>query len=348
MAVACVSDRFLRACRRQPVDLTPVWFMRQAGRYMPQYRAVRARHGLLEICQNPERAAEVTITAAEELGVDAAIIFADLLLPALPLGFHLHFNSGEGPVIEPVLRDRAAIARLPESLHGELGYVSEAIRRVAGHFPDTFPVIGFAGAPFTLASYLIEGGASRQFAHTKRIIFEDRGAWALLMQKLCPMLVEYLSEQVEAGARAIQLFDSWVGALGEADFRHAVLPYNRLVIEAVQDLGVPVIYFSTGTSGYLGALRDTGAAVLGLDWRMEMSRAWSELRGGCALQGNLDPLRLFSPAAELKSAVRHLMAQSRGQTGYIFNLGHGILPETPVENVKSVVNWVREFSAAAS
>ncbi len=201
MAVACVSDRFLRACRRQPVDLTPVWFMRQAGRYMPQYRAVRARHGLLEICQNPERAAEVTITAAEELGVDAAIIFADLLLPALPLGFHLHFNSGEGPVIEPVLRDRAAIARLPESLHGELGYVSEAIRRVAGHFPDTFPVIGFAGAPFTLASYLIEGGASRQFAHTKRIIFEDRGAWALLMQKLCPMLVEYLSEQVEAGAR---------------------------------------------------------------------------------------------------------------------------------------------------
>ncbi len=338
------TPRLLRACQRQTVDATPVWFMRQAGRYMPSYRARRTQHDLLTLCKRPELAAEITIEAAETLAVDAAIIFSDLLLPAEPMGFRLAYGSGEGPVIEPALRDRAAIAALPESLGGELGFIAEAIARVHAHFGSKLPVIGFAGAPFTLASYLIEGGASRNFFHTKRLLYSDHGAWALLMQKLCPVLVETLSQQVAAGAAVIQLFDSWVGTLSENDYRHFVLPYNRLVIEAVQALDVPVIYFSTGTGAYLETLNEAGAAVLGLDWRVELDTAWRRMGYACGLMGNLDPMRMLAPAEDLKRSVERMLRQTREHPGYIFNLGHGILPETDLEQARRVVEWVHEYS----
>lgn len=342
--MATSLPRLLRACQRQPVETVPVWFMRQAGRYMPSYRARRGQHEMLTLCKRPELAAEITIEAAETLGVDGAIIFSDLLLPAEPMGLRLRYGSGEGPAIEPALRDRAAIAKLPESLGGELGYIAEAISRVHAHFGDRLPVIGFAGAPFTLASYLIEGGASRNFLHTKRLLYGDHGAWALLMQKLCPMLVEMLSQQVAAGAAVVQLFDSWAGTLSENDYRHFVLPYNRLVIEAVQDLDVPVIYFSTGTGAYLETLNEAGAAVLSLDWRVELDTAWRRLGYACALQGNLDPARMLAPTEDLHRTVQRMLAQTREHPGYIFNLGHGILPETDVEQARRVVEWVHEFN----
>jgi len=341
-------DRFLAAVRRQPVDVPPVWLMRQAGRYMAEYRAVRARHGILEICQTPALAAEVTITAAETLGTDAAIIFADLLLPAAPLGLQLEFTSGEGPQITPAVRTPADIARLPSSWGGALGYVSASIELVARHFGGRVAVIGFAGAPFTLASYLIEGSGSRHYIHTKRLMHEQPAAWAELMDKLVTGLAGYLGEQAAAGADALQLFDSWAGALSEAEYRKFVLPHNQRLVRAVQAQGMPVIYFSTGTSAYLEAVAETGADVLSLDWRLGLDTAWQRLEawardtGGAVpvLQGNLDPVLLLTGRASLRAAVDTCLRQAAGRRGYIFNLGHGILPETPVENVRAVVDWV--------
>jgi len=337
----------VRACNKQTTDTVPVWFMRQAGRYMPEYRAVRARHSILEICRTPSLAAEVTITAAETLGVDAAIIFADLLLPAEPLGLKLTFTAGEGPSIEPALRERRQIEALPDTLRGELGYIAESVRLVDRHFDGKLPVIGFSGAPFTLASYLVEGGSSRNYVHTKRLMYEDPAAWTLLMNKLCRALLEYLTQQVQAGAAAIQLFDSWVGALSEADYRRFVLPFNRRLVEGVQALGVPAIYFSTGTSGYLETVEETGARVISIDWRVDLAQAWSRLQHRPALQGNLDPVALFAPRQELRRMVHGLLEQAEGRPGYIFNLGHGILPETPVDHVKAVTEWVHEYAHAA-
>ena len=336
----------MRACRKEATGTVPVWFMRQAGRYMPEYRAVRSHHSILEICRTPDLAAEVTITAAEILQVDAAIIFADLLLPAEPLGLKLTFTAGEGPSIEPALRERRQIEQLPDTLRGELGYISEAIRKVDRHFAGQLPVIGFSGAPFTLASYLIEGGSSRNYLHTKRLMYSDPDTWTLLMEKLCRALLEYLTEQVQAGAAAIQLFDSWVGALSEADYRRFVLPFNRRLVEGVQALGVPAIYFSTGTSGYLETVNETGAQVISIDWRVDLAQAWSRLEHRPALQGNLDPIALFAPREELQAMVQTMLRQAAGRPGYIFNLGHGILPETPVENVKAVTEWVHEYQHA--
>jgi uroporphyrinogen decarboxylase len=334
------ADRFLNACRREPVDAVPVWFMRQAGRYLPEYRALRERHSLLEICRTPQLAADVTIGAAEALGVDAAIIFADLLLPAEPMGLTLRFAQQEGPVIEPAVRSRADVQRLRTDLNGALQYVSDAIRVVTAHFAGRLPVIGFAGAPFTLASYFIEGGSSRGFTHTKQFLYREPVAWAELMEKLCPLLVEYLGEQVEAGASAIQLFDSWAGTLGEDDYRAFVLPWNRLIVEAVQDLGVPVIYFSTGTGGYLETVAETGAQVIGLDWRIPLAAAWRRLGPEIAVQGNLDPVRLFAPEPQLRASVAHILEEAGGRRGFIFNLGHGVLPGTPVDQVRALVAWV--------
>jgi len=338
-----VTDRFLRACRRESVDVTPVWFMRQAGRYMADYPAVRRHHSILEICKTPELAAEVTVTAAEKLGVDAAIIFADLLLPAEPMGLKLEFRDNEGPVITPPVRDRAAVDALPDDLGGALGYVSESIRKVAAHFQGRIPVIGFAGAPFTLASYLIEGGASRSFLHTKQLMYREPATWDALMNKLCSLLAPFLREQVAAGARALQLFDSWVGTLGEEDFRHYVLPYIRSLVDAVQRTDVPVIYFSTGTSGYPEALAETGAAVISLDWRAGLAGTWERLSPASAVQGNLDPVTLFAPERELRRAVQQVLRQAGSRPGHIFNLGHGILPGTPVEQVRAVVEWVHDY-----
>jgi uroporphyrinogen decarboxylase len=337
--------RFLRACRKEPVDATPVWFMRQAGRYMPEYRAVRARHGILEICKQPELAAQVTATAAERLGVDAAIIFADLLLPVEPMGLKLRFAAGEGPHMENPLRDAGGVERLRTDGAGELDFVAEAIRRVHRHFNGRLPVIGFAGAPFTLASYMIEGGGSRHYRHTKALLYTEPALWAKLMEKLCAVLEPYLLAQVEAGARAIMLFDSWVGCLPLEDYRRGVLPYSRRLVEGVQRRGVPVIHFGTGTAHLLEAMDAAGAAVLGVDWRLPLGRAWERVNYRPAIQGNLDPVALFAPLPELRGRVEEVLIEAGGRPGHIFNLGHGILPDTPVKNVRAVVEMVHEYSA---
>ncbi len=340
------QSRFLKACRGQPVDATPVWFMRQAGRYLPEYRAVRERYGLLEICKTPDLAAEVTITAAEKLGVDAAIIFADLLLPVEPLGMKLRFATGEGPVLENPIRDEQAIRRLRTDAAGELGFVAEAIRRAREHFGGRLPIIGFAGAPFTLASYMIEGGGSRDYLHTKSLLAGAPHLWSLLMQKLCDVLEPYLLDQVQAGADAIQLFDSWAGCLAPEDYRRHVLPYSKRLIQAVQARGVPVIHFATGAAGLLAAMDEARAQVLGVDWRISLRRAWEMVSFRPAIQGNLDPVALFAPPAELRRRVEAVLAEADRRPGHIFNLGHGILPGTPVENVQAVVEWVHQLTLA--
>src|SRR5499427_9218386 len=260
------NSRFIKACKAQPVDHTPVWFMRQAGRYMAEYRAVRKKHSLIEICKKPELAAEVTITAAEAIGVDAAIIFADLLLPLEVMGLPFRFEAGEGPVIEKPLRDAKDIASLRTDQAADLGYVAEAIRVVCKHFGDTLPMIGFCGAPFTLASYMIEGGGSRNYVHTKKMMYSETAAWQMLMRKLVEVLAAYAAEQVTAGADALQIFDSWVGCLSVEDYRQYVLPFSTDLVQRLRKTGVPIIYFGTDTATLLPAMKETGAQVIGVDW----------------------------------------------------------------------------------
>ena len=284
----------MRACLRQPVDQTPVWFLRQAGRYMPEYQAVRRHHSLLQICKNPELAAEVTITAAEKLDVDAAIIFADLLLPLEGMGLDFEFLAGEGPVIHHPVRTAADVDQLRIDRAHELGYVAEAIRKVVAHFNDRIGIVGFCGAPFTLASYMIEGGGSRNYIFTKTLMYREPSVWRLLLEKLAAVLEEYAAQQVEAGADVIQIFDSWAGALSPADYRDFVLPVTTRLVRKVQALGVPVIYFGVDTATLLPAMRETGADVIGLDWRVPLDQGWSALGHAVAVQGNLDPIMLFA------------------------------------------------------
>ena len=340
------DSRFVRACKSLPVDRTPVWFMRQAGRYMPEYRAVRSRHSLVEICKDPELAAEVTITAAEKLGVDAAIIFADLLLPLEPMGLGFHFEAGEGPVVEKPVRTAEDVARLRSDGAGELGYVAESIRRVARHFGARLPVIGFSGAPFTLASYMVEGGSSRSYTETKKLMYREPAAWNDLMSKLVAVLAPYLVEQARAGADVLQIFDSWVGCLSPEDYRRYVLPHSADLVQRTQAAGVPVIYFGTDTATLLPAMQETGAEVIGLDWRIPLDEGWRALGFRGAVQGNLDPAALFAERAELLSRADDVLARAAGRPGHIFNLGHGILPHTPVENVRALADHVHEYSAA--
>jgi uroporphyrinogen decarboxylase len=341
------DSRFVRACKCLPVDRTPVWFMRQAGRYMPEYRAVRQRHSLVEICKNPELAAEVTIAAAEKLGVDAAIIFADLLLPLEPMGLDFHFEAGEGPVVEKPVRTAADIARLRTDGAADLGYVAESIRRVAQHFGSRLPVIGFSGAPFTLASYMIEGGSSRSYIETKKLMYCAPQAWNVLMTKLVAVLAPYLAEQARAGADVLQIFDSWVGCLSPEDYRRYVLPHSTELVKRAQAAGVPVIYFGTDTATLLLAMQETGAEVIGLDWRIPLDEGWRALGFRGAVQGNLDPAALFAERSELLARADRVLARAAGRPGHIFNLGHGILPHTPVENVRALADHVHEHSAAA-
>jgi uroporphyrinogen decarboxylase len=347
------GSRFIRACLRQPVDRTPVWFLRQAGRYMPEYQAVRRHHSLLEICKQPKLAAEVTITAAEKLDVDAAIIFADLLLPFECMGLDFEFQAGEGPVIHTPVRTIEDIARLRTDRASELSYVAEAIARVVAHFSarsgaqskDRLGIIGFCGAPFTLASYMIEGGGSRNYVHTKTLMYRETDAWRRLLDKLAKVLREFARQQVEAGADVIQIFDSWAGALSVEDYRDFVLPVTKDLIRDVQAMGVPVIYFGVDTASLLPAMRETGADVLGLDWRTPLDAAWCGLDYACAVQGNLDPITLFAEPELIRKRVRQILDQAGGRPGHIFNLGHGIVPNTPVENVQHVVKFVREYAA---
>jgi uroporphyrinogen decarboxylase len=326
-------------------DTTPVWFMRQAGRYLAEYRAIRKDHSLIEICKSPRLAAEITITAAETLGVDAAIIFADLLLPLEVMGLPFRFAPGEGPVIEKPLRQAADVAALRADSAGELGYVAEALRLVAAHFGEKLPVIGFCGAPFTLASYMIEGGGSRHYLETKKMMYQAPQVWDQLMSKLAGVLSAYAAEQVRAGADAIQIFDSWVGCLSVEDYQVQVLPRTRSLVQAIRRTGVPVIYFGTETSMLLPLMKSTGAEVIGVDWRIPLDQAWAAMDDKGAIQGNLDPALLFAPWETLRARAEDVLERAGGRPGHIFNLGHGILPHTPVENVKALVKFVHEASA---
>ncbi len=338
-----MTSRFLDACRRRHTDVRPVWFMRQAGRYLKPYREIRAKHPILEICKKPELAAEVTLQPIDILDVDAAIIFADLLLPVEPMGLKLEFLAGEGPSIDNPITTPSDIDALSTDRTEDLGYVGESIQLVTRALSGRVPVIGFVGAPFTLASYMIEGGPSKTFLKTKRLMYGDETMWRRLMGKLVDVLGDFGALQVRAGARAMQVFDSWVGCLGPEDYVRYVQPYSRALIERLRGAGVPVIHFGTGVSGFIRELHAAGGDVIGVDWRMNIDAAWLEIGYRSAIQGNLDPAALFAPLAELKQKVQNLLGRTGTRPGHIFNLGHGLLPETPVENVKAVVQMVREF-----
>lgn len=335
----------MRACRREPVPHTPIWLMRQAGRYMPEYRELRARTSFLELCKTPTLAAEVTVTAAERLGVDAAIIFADILLIVEPMGIELEFARGEGPTIHNPVRTRQHVDQLREVDNVDsLAYVFEAIRLTRASLSSDLPLIGFSGAPFTLASYIIEGGGSRNYVHTKSLMYRDKGAWHALMSRISRALVGYLNAQILAGAQAVQLFDSWVGALSVDDYREYVLPHTRSVISSITP-GTPVLHFGTGTSALLELMREAGGDVIGLDWRVNLDEAWDRVGHDVAVMGNLDPVALFADKDFIRFQAKKILEQAGGRPGHIFNLGHGILPETPVENVIALVKTVHELSA---
>jgi uroporphyrinogen decarboxylase len=337
------GTRFVRACLRKPVDRTPVWFLRQAGRYMQEYREVRKHHSLVEICKQPDLAAEVTITAAEKLGVDAAIIFADLLLPLEPMGLDFEFQAGEGPVVHKPVRTAEDVRALRTDRASDLEYVAAAIQKVAGYFHDRLGIIGFCGAPYTLASYMIEGGGSRNYIETKKLMYSDAASWRILLDKIVVVLTEYCRLQVQAGADVIQIFDSWVGSLSLTDYRDYAFEASKRLVRAVQELGVPVIYFGVDTAGLLGAMTETGADVIGLDWRQPLNEGWAAVGHTRAVQGNLDPITLFAPLEILESRVKDILRLAGGRPGHIFNLGHGIVPGTPVEHVQAVAKMVREF-----
>jgi len=338
-----MNSRFLDACRRRPTDVRPVWFMRQAGRYMKPYRDLRQKYGILDICKRPDLAAEVTLQPVEILDVDAAIIFADLLLPVEPMGLRLRFAAGEGPVIDNPVRTSSDIDSLSISNTDELGYVGESIQQVVRTLAGRVPVIGFVGAPFTMASYMIEGGPSRTFLKTKQMMYRDETLWRRLMGKLVDVLGSFAVMQVAAGARIIQVFDSWVGALGPDDYVRYVAPYSRALIERIRSASVPVIHFGTGAAGFFRELHAAGGDVMGVDWRINIDQAWMDISYRSAVQGNLDPAVLMAPIPELRARVHELLKRTGSRPGHIFNLGHGILPETPVENVKACVEIVREF-----
>jgi uroporphyrinogen decarboxylase len=333
----------LKACRREPASYTPIWLMRQAGRYMPEYRRVRERHGFLEMCRRPELAAEVTITAVERLKVDAAIIFADILLPLIPMEVGLHFETGDGPVIDRPIRTAADLERIPAVDPAALSFVGESIKLVHSAIGATTPLIGFAGAPFTLASYLIEGGSSRQYQTTKTFMYTQPETWHRLMEMLARTTADYLKMQIAAGADIVQIFDSWVGSLGPDDYRRFVLPHTASVIAAIP-ANVPVIHFGTVTGNLLELMREAGGDVIGLDWRVDLADAWARLHYDVAVQGNLDPIALFAGVREIRSRARAILDQAAGRPGHIFNLGHGILPETPVDHVIALVDAVHEMS----
>jgi uroporphyrinogen decarboxylase len=338
------ASPFMRACRLEKSAPTPIWLMRQAGRYLPSYREIRAKVGFLELCKNPQLAAEVTVNAVEELGVDAAIIFADILLLLEPLGADLEFSKGEGPIIHNPVRTAADVAKISRSpLTNELDYVMQSVALARRSLPQAIPLIGFAGAPFTLASYLIEGGSSRTFEKTKTFMYQHPQAWHELMEILVQAVSDYLIRQADAGAQAVQIFDSWVGCLGVNDYEEYVHPHMIRTISGVKSR-VPVIHFGTSTGHLLKTMSASGADVIGLDWRVKLSLAWDEIGNSFAVQGNFDPVALFGSQAEIKKRAHGILREADGRPGHIFNLGHGVLPETPVKNVKYLVQIVHELS----
>ncbi len=334
---------FLTACHGGKPPYTPVWLMRQAGRYMKHYRDIRAKVSFLELCKTPDLVAEVTVRPVEVLNVDAAILFADILLLLEPMGVGLEYTEG-GPKIQRPVRIRADIDRLHDPIPEEsLSYVYEAIRSTQTALAGRVPLIGFCGAPFTLASYLIEGGASRNYIHTKRLFHSDPSAWNTLMEHLVASTVSYVNAQIAAGIDALQVFDSWVGCLAPRDYREYVLPHMRCLMSGVTP-GIPIIHFGTGTSGLLELMREAGSTVLGIDWRIDLDQAWSRVGHNIPIQGNLDPVTLFAPPPEIRRRVQEILQSVKGRPGHIFNLGHGILPETPVSHVRAMVDAVHDLS----
>ena len=339
------SPLLLRAARRQPTPVTPVWLMRQAGRYLPEYRAMRERHSFLDLCRNAEAAAEVTLQPVRRFPLDAAILFADILLILEPLGVGLEFARGEGPVIHRPVRAEADVARLkPIDVASSVGFVFETVRVVRRALPAKVALIGFAGAPFTVASYVVEGGASRDYLHTKRLMYEAPGSWHRLLEILAEATATYLNGQIDAGAQAVQLFDSWIGTLAPDDYRTYVLPHTRTVIRALRP-GVPVIHFGTGTATLLPLMREAGGDVIGLDWRVPLDAGWSAVGHDVGVQGNLDPAALLARPAVFRERVKAILARAGGRPGHIFNLGHGVHQQTPVEHVQALVEMVHELSA---
>jgi uroporphyrinogen decarboxylase len=338
------ESRFLKACRREPVDRTPVWFMRQAGRYMAEYRALRERYSLLEICRTPDLATEVTLQPVRRVELDAAILFSDLLLPLEPMGLSFDFIKGEGPQIDRPIEDAADIDRLRVFEPREaLSHVLSAVRQIQSELRGRVPLIGFAGAPFTLASYAIEGGHSNTFAKTKALMYGHPDAWHRLCEKFASVVSEYLRAQVEAGVDAVQVFDSWVGVLGSADYREFALPHTRRIFEAVGSR-VPTIHFGTGTAAILEDLSEAGGDVIGVDWRIPIDEAWNRIGSHRAVQGNLDPTLLLGPPAHMLQQTDNVLARVGSRPGHIFNLGHGILPSTPVEHVQMLAQYVHSAS----
>ncbi len=343
------SGRFLKACRRESVDRTPVWLMRQAGRYMPEYRKVREKYSILDIIRSPELSCEVTLQPISAFDLDAAIIFSDILPPLEGMGLRLEFVRGEGPLIQNPIRSDADVEALRviparESMAATLRAIGLVRREIERRGT---PLIGFSGGPFTLACYAIEGGASRNFIRTKGLMAANPRAWELLMDKLSDVVSDYLLEQAAAGAQALQIFDTWAGELDPMEYLDKVLPYTRRVIERVRAAGVPLIHFATNVNGMLELVREAGADVIGIDWRIDIGEAWLRLGDGVAIQGNLDPAALFGPREELEKKTAAILDRVRGRRGHIFNLGHGVLPGTPVENVKRLVDFVHERGSAA-
>jgi len=336
---------FLLACQRKPAGYTPIWLMRQAGRYMKEYRALRRKFSFLEMCKNPELAARVTLLPVEQLDVDAAIIFSDILLPLEPMGIKLEFAKGEGPVIHEPVREMKQIDDLriidPEE---DLPFLMEAIRIVRQELEGRSPLIGFSGAPFTLASYIIEGGHSRNYALTKGLMYEDRSAWNRLMEKISEVLIRCLNAQIRSGVQAVQIFDSWVGCLSPGDYVEHVLPYSRKVIQGVKR-SVPVIHFATSSSTLLERMKQAGGDVIGVDWRVDLEEAWNRVGHDVAIQGNLDPVILLAPIDLIERKAREILDRAQGRPGHIFNLGHGILPNTPVDHVAALIDTVHRYSS---
>ncbi len=344
---------FLRACRKEPVERTPIWLMRQAGRYQKSYREIRGQFSFLELCKNKEAVAEVTINAVKELGVDAAIIFSDILVVLEPMGFGLDYVAGDGPVIQADIRGLSSIQKIPDFDPVEkLGYVMDGLRLTRANLPPEIPLIGFSGAPFTLASYLLEGGASKNFIRTKKLMYSDETAWHSLLEKITQVTGSYLLAQIEAGADALQIFDSWAGILNAEDYARYVLPHSRELLKRVSGKAhsagsgqVPVIHFGTGTSPFLDVFASAGADVVGVDAHIGLAEGWKKIGKDQAVQGNLDPVMLFSSPEKIREAAAKILTQAGGRAGHIFNLGHGVLPGTPEENVKYLVQCVRELSS---
>lgn len=338
-----MNETFLKACRGEPVDYTPVWIMRQAGRYLPEYQAVRADVDFLTLCKTPELAAKVTIQPVERLGVDAAILFSDILIPVEAMGMHLEFNEKKGPILREPVRTKSALDRLiiPDT-EDSMPFVIDTIRILRKELQ--VPLIGFSGAPFTLATYIIEGGSTKNFVNTKKMMYQNPGLFNGLMEKLTLTVISYLVSQIRAGAQAVQIFDSWAGILSPQDYDEYVLPHIKKTISELKKEGVPVIYFVNDCAGLLNSIKKTGADVIGVDWRIDLKEAIKRLGKRYSVQGNLDPCALFLPKERIEDRVKEILYKGEFARGHIFNLGHGILPETPVENAIAMVEAVHRYS----